>query len=173
MLVAALLRVDVELRPALAGFEASPQPELTVELRAAPTRPGAETAQPELQPVEVRVVERVGELVPPTVAPAGPGAGRDWHALAAASARKIIEEDYRREDIRESMWRQTRSTMFEGEGTVVAFAESPVLEDLPFHQAAGVLGLGVTLGSCFFGVPLAGIPVEERTVAITVLYCKG
>ena len=40
-----------------------------------------------------------------------------------------------------------------------------------FRVPLGVLGIGLTIGGCFFGVPLAGIPVERRTAGPTVIYC--
>ena len=62
--------------------------------------------------------------------------------------------------------------MFASEGGSVLVEETPVLEDLQLSVPAGVLGIGFTIGSCFIGVPLAGLPVEERSAAITVSYCR-
>ena len=69
------------------------------------------------------------------------------------------------------MWRQTHSIMFEPANEFVVQEEEPVIPDLRFIPRIHVVGLGVTIGSCFIGLPFAGVPVEQRTVAITLFVC--
>lgn len=69
------------------------------------------------------------------------------------------------------MWRQTHSIMFESANEFVVQEEEPTLSDLRFIPRIHVVGLGVTIGSCFIGLPFAGVPVEQRTVAITLFVC--
>lgn len=53
------------------------------------------------------------------------------------------------------------------------FEEPPtIIDDVKFRVPVGVLGVGVTIGGCFIGIPLAGIAVEERTVGVSIIYCK-
>jgi hypothetical protein len=61
--------------------------------------------------------------------------------------------------------------MFEPANEFVVKEEEPVISDLRFIPRIHVVGLGVTIGSCFIGIPLAGVPVEQRTVAISLFVC--
>jgi hypothetical protein len=49
----------------------------------------------------------------------------------------------------------------------------PILADFNFREPVGILGLGFTIGSCFIGIPLLGVPVEERSVGITLVICRN
>lgn len=177
ILLAVLLAVEVDLRMSMAVTPASPLPELTVDLRNRPPVQihGPDHGAPviELEPIAIEVTERVGEIVPAVESTIEPEPVRDWQAVIAVSAKEAVSEYYRQEDIRAAMWQQSYSTMFKGEDVFDSLVATPILDDFQFREPVGVLGVGLTIGSCFFGVPLAGIPVEERTVAITILYCNG
>ena len=69
------------------------------------------------------------------------------------------------------MWRQTRSVMFAPTGEFVLKEEAPAIPDFRFRPRIHVVGLGVTVGSCFIGLPIAGVPVEQRSLAINLFVC--
>jgi len=71
------------------------------------------------------------------------------------------------------MWRQTYSTMFKPAGDTLSLEEEPVISDLRFIPRIHVFGLGVTIGSCFIGLPLVGVPVEQRSTMIPLFVCAG
>ena len=75
------------------------------------------------------------------------------------------------EESRTSMWRQSHSIMFQPGSDIVVREEESILSDFRFKPRVYVVGLGVTIGSCFIGIPLAGVPVEQRTVAISLFVC--
>lgn len=108
-----------------------------------------------------------------TQPPVGSAARTDWKTLRERAAREIVDDHWRKEQLRASMWRQTHSVMFQprSDGGITR-EEVPLMANLDFRDPAGVLGLGFTIGSCFVGIPLAGIPVEERSTAITLFYCR-
>lgn len=62
--------------------------------------------------------------------------------------------------------------MFESQNKLGVIDEVQIMADLKFKEAVGVLGVGLTVGSCFVGIPLIGIPVEERSVAVRLWYCR-
>lgn len=96
---------------------------------------------------------------------------RDWYAIAKDSANQIVGEHYRQEEIRQSMWRSTGSVMFKDTDGFDFHEPATVIADREFRVPVGVLGIGITIGGCFFGIPLAGIPVERRTAGPNVIYC--
>ena len=96
---------------------------------------------------------------------------RDWHSIANEAAKAIVDEYFRQEETRAAMWRQSRSIIFQPAGDMVLKQEEPIIADIRFTPRVHVLGLGVTIGSCFIGIPIAGVPVEQRTVAITLIVC--
>jgi hypothetical protein len=96
---------------------------------------------------------------------------RDWRSIADEAAKAIVDEYFRQEETRAVMWRQSRSIMFEPTGDMVLKQEEPILANVRFKPRVHVLGLGVTIGSCFIGIPIAGVPVEQRSVAITLFVC--
>ena len=69
------------------------------------------------------------------------------------------------------MWRQTRSVMFQPANEFVPHEQQPVMANLRFKPEIHVVGLGVTIGSCFVGLPLVGVPVEKRTIGIRLFVC--
>ena len=104
--------------------------------------------------------------------PLGSNSGaRDWHAMAKVSARQNIEDRFNQEAVRKSLWQKTRSVMFKGTGEFDFHEPATVIANREFRVPVGVLGIGVTIGGCFFGIPLAGIPLERRTTGPTLIYC--
>jgi hypothetical protein len=97
---------------------------------------------------------------------------QDWQAIAGDAARASVDEYARQEKIKASMWRQSRSIMFQPGDELVVRNEEPLLLDVAFIQRSHVVGLGFNVGSCFIGIPIAGVPVEERTVGISVFVCR-
>lgn len=97
----------------------------------------------------------------------------DWRLLADKAAQVAVDELFRQEKTRASMWRQTHSTMFKPAGDTLSLKEEPILADFRFTPRIHVAGLGVTIGSCFIGIPFVGVPVEQRTAAIRVFVCAG
>ena len=95
----------------------------------------------------------------------------DWQAIAQETAKASVDEGLRRQASRAAMWRQSRSMMFRPDERSKAVQEDPAIPGFRFKPEIHVVGLGVTIGSCFFGVPLAGVPVEQRTVAMTFFVC--
>jgi hypothetical protein len=97
---------------------------------------------------------------------------KDWRALAHEAAKASVDEYFRQKESRASMWRKTHSIMFERANEIVLKDKEPILSDIRFKRRSRVLGLGINVGSCFIGIPLAGVPVEERSVGITVFVCS-
>lgn len=95
----------------------------------------------------------------------------DWNKAIAESVAASESEKRKQEEVRESMWRQTRSVMFRPANEFVPIEPEPVIAGLRFKPEIHVAGLGFTVGSCFIGLPLVGVPVEERTVAIRLFVC--
>jgi len=104
--------------------------------------------------------------------PADASPTRDWHEIARESAIHIVDARFEYEKTREALWRQTGSVMFADTGEFNTDEPATIINDLKFRVPVGVLGIGITIGGCFIGIPLAGIPVEERTVGPNVIYCK-
>jgi len=75
------------------------------------------------------------------------------------------------EESRASMWRRSHSIMFQPASGRAVKQEEPIISDFRFKPRVHVVGLGVTIGSCFVGIPIAGVPVEHRTVAIRLFVC--
>ena len=95
----------------------------------------------------------------------------DWQNMIAETVASIGKEKQEREETRALMWRKTHSVMFQSEGGFVPKRREPIIPDFQFRPQVHVAGLGVTIGSCFIGLPLVGVPVEERTVAIRLFVC--
>lgn len=104
--------------------------------------------------------------LPPDSQPA-----EDWRVIAEQAAKASVDERFRNEETRKSMWRQSRSIMFQPTSDFLVKEEEPIIAGFRFRPQIHVVGLGVTIGSCFIGVPLVGVPVEERTVAISLFVC--
>ena len=97
---------------------------------------------------------------------------KDWRAIAGEAAQATIDEYSRQEKSRALMWRRTHSVMFQPTNDILVKDEEPLLSDIRFKRYSRVLGLGFNVGSCFIGIPLAGVPVEKRSAAITVFVCS-
>lgn len=96
---------------------------------------------------------------------------RDWRSIAGKASQEIVADQFRQEESRESMWRQSYSVMFQPAEETLVMEEEPVLADVRFIPRVHVLGIGLTIGSCFIGIPILGGPVEQRTGAITLFIC--
>jgi hypothetical protein len=181
----AVMLALLELLVDFAAGVSIPSPEhgaqLTVLIRSGSGEPGSEftmekKAAPSLSiqaSVSADPVDRRQEVVtlsspePPADSPPV----QDWRAIAKAAARATVDDRFKKEKFRASMWRQTRSIMFEPVGDFVVREEEPVISDFRFRPQIHVVGLGVTIGSCFIGIPIAGVPIEQRTVAINLFVC--
>lgn len=130
------------------------------------------TTEQEAAPLVVDESQQEVAAIEPHEPPAESMPVRDWNLIASETAKSIIGDSVRQEQARESMWRQTHSVMFKpGEKMLVENNES-VFSGLEFRQYSRVLGLGLNIGSCFIGIPLAGVPVEKRQAAITLFVCS-
>jgi len=159
------------------------RPSLTVHIKH-------DEAGSELQPESV---DQIGSLesredasvtetatVPENVSPVTPPALQsdelpviDWQNRIAETVASIGKEKQAREETRALMWRKTHSVMFQSAGGFVPKQQEPVIQDFQFRPQVHVAGLGVTIGSCFIGLPIVGVPVEERTVAISFFVCAN
>ena len=128
---------------------------------------------PTLAPAEIKERQFTIAPVQSSLAADEPKPARDWQLLSEEAAQATIDEHFRQEEIRDSMWRQTYSTMFKPTGDTLALEEEPVISDLRFIPRIHVFGLGVTIGSCFIGLPLVGVPVEQRSTMIPLFVCAG
>ena len=95
----------------------------------------------------------------------------DGQNMIAATVASIGNEKQEREETRALMWSKTHWIMFQSAGGFVPKQQEPVIQDFQFRPQVHVAGLGVTIGSCFIGFPIVGVPVEERTVAIRFFVC--
>ena len=116
------------------------------------------------------VPENVSSVAPPALQ-SDEQPAVDWRSMIAETVASIGEEDQEREESRALMWRNTHSVMFQSNGFVPKQQE-PIIPDFQFKPQVHVAGLGVTIGSCFIGIPIVGVPVEERTVAIRLFVCE-
>ncbi|MEQ9563584.1 MAG: hypothetical protein RLN69_13775 [Woeseiaceae bacterium] len=91
--------------------------------------------------------------------------------MADVAATTSANDYFRQEELRESMWRQSHSIMFEPADGPVSKSTEPLIADLQLKYRSRIVGLGINVGACFFGIPLFGVPVEQRTVAINVIVC--
>ena len=181
-ITAMLLMVD--LRFSFDQPATSPVPDfrtpLTIHIK--PNEPEPRAAEPvSPQPVPDDS-EQVGASADPTEAQSSIGTDLitepapteksrvDWLATAKNVARSSVEVEHRARELRNKMWRQSFSTMFQPESESM-IAEQPVMASLEFKPEFRVLGIGVHIGSCFFGVPILGVPVEQRTVGPNVIVC--
>jgi len=55
---------------------------------------------------------------------------KDWQAIADAAAKASVDEHFRQEESRASMWRQSHSIMFQAASNPVLPEEVPVLSDI-------------------------------------------
>lgn len=95
----------------------------------------------------------------------------DWHSIARTTARKSISEYYDQNEMRSAMWQQSHSVMFQPVDEYLNLEETPVLANVKFKLRSRVLGLGLNIGSCFIGIPIAGVDVEARSFGPTIFIC--
>ena len=98
---------------------------------------------------------------------------KDWHAIAKEVVRSIDATNSRQEESRAYMWQKSHSVMFKPSEAIKSIDEEPLLSEIRFIRRSRVLGLGFNFGSCFFGIPIAGVPVEDRSVALTLFVCTS
>lgn len=161
------LRHEFRLTILLRTNDSEPASELVTEKEVAPSsRQAVASAAP---------VDRQQEVAPLSSreVPADPQPVKDWQAIAKTVARASIGDRFRSEESRATMWRQTRSMMFEPTGEFVLKEEAPVISGFRFKPRIHVVGLGLTIGSCFIGIPIAGVPIEQRTVALNLFVCAS
>jgi len=96
---------------------------------------------------------------------------KNWRGIADEAIKSSIDEYFAQEESRASMWRQSRSIMFQPTSKIVVNDKEPIISDFRFKPRVHVAGLGVTIGSCFIGIPIVGVPVRQRTVAIRLFVC--
>lgn len=171
----------VELAGRASVPKAEPVGGLTVLIKMRDTEPDTEplaevVVRPSPMPPATASAEAVDRPAPAAAPaepelPADPAPARDWDAITRTVARASVDDYFRNRESRASLWRETRSVMFEPVDELLAQEEAPVLSGLRFKPEIHVFGLGVTVGSCFIGIPLLGVPVEQRTVAINLFVC--
>jgi len=145
---------------------ASPKSDFAVDNQSAPSLPQEQFVPTESADLEQEVANA---NTPKQLADTEPV--RDWHAIAEGAAQASVDEFFRNEESRASMWRQSRTIMFQPASDFGVKEQDPIISDFRFKPQIHVVGLGVTIGSCFLGIPLAGVPVEQRTVAISLFVC--
>ena len=177
----ALALLGLYLKIAATTFGPGRDPILTVHITLEETEPkpapAAADQEADLLPADAVPIANDTETPPrlsPDKTPRPPPDERaaiDWHRAITETVAAIGNEKQRQEELRSSMWRQTHSIMFQPSSAAVLREPEPILPDFRFKPELHVAGLGMTIGSCFIGLPLVGIPVEERTVAITLFTC--
>lgn len=91
-------------------------------------------------------------------------ATKDWNGISLDAARQSIDSYFREQDALAARWQLDRSVMFRPDDGYDEFtAEPATFRDLPFRAPVGVAGIGITIGRCFIGLPLLGVPVEQRS----------
>ncbi len=161
------------------GLPLAPLADLVVTILPPEPEPAIETpARPERSPEPDVIIrpESAPQVLQPEAAvvddkPREQTSATDWDAMILETVAAMGQEEARLKELRDAKWRETYSVMFQPEAEFVLGDSSPVIDDFEFKPELNVAGIGLKIGSCFVGVPLVGIPVEERTVAITVLYC--
>ena len=184
LIVIALLEVFLDFEVSTPKRSSTQGQSLTVHLRqndadSKPERISGEQAD-DLQLREIVSVAEIStapedatSVIPPESQPDERSAA-DWRNMITESAAAIGNEKVRREVSRSSMWRQSHSIMFQPESEHVLWEQDPIIPNFRFKPQVHVAGLGITIGSCFIGIPIVGVPVEERTVAIRLFVCaKG
>jgi len=128
-------------------------------------------------PQEDVVSTEIAELQPevaPVDSPEPPDKSqpvKDWRAIANEAAKTSVDEHFQQEETRSSMWQRSHSIMFQPTNSIAVMDKEPVLSGVQFKRRSRVIGLGLNIGSCFIGIPVAGVPVEDRTAAISIFVC--
>lgn len=145
------------------GFEEEPEPapeEVPVEPEIAATE-AIETPVESEPPAPAVYDEPEAVEKPPT----------DWSAVTQSTVRTYAEDARQAEAREDAMWRQSYSMMFERAETFTAEAPPPPIDGFRFEPEFRVLGIGLKIGNCFFGIPILGVPVEQRSVGPNVIVC--
>ena len=181
--VLALLGSIVDFVPLLSGPEEIETERLTVVVRDAVPEPDPGLAADEHvvpPPAEEEMAasentsDQQGPVNDNTTAPPGDGEPViDWHALADAAVESSVAAYSSESASRMAMWRQNHAIMVKPAGSFEINEEEPVIPGFRFKPEIHVFGLGFTIGSCFIGVPLVGVPVEQRSTAITFFVCAA
>ena len=97
----------------------------------------------------------------------------NWYAAMEQVAQTTVEEHYELQATRNETWAnsKTRSVVIQRGEEFVAQNDEAVVDDVEFVVRSRVFGIGLNIGRCFIGVPIAGVPVEDRTGHITVFVC--
>lgn len=185
---AGLMSIAIALLEVFLGFDVSmpkssstQEQSLTVHLRQNDTDSKPEPVSGELagdlQLQEIVSVDEVSAAPEGATSVIPPGSQQDersatdWRKMINESVAAIGNEKVRQEVSQTSMWRQSHSIMFQPESEHVLREQDPIIPNFRFKPQVHVAGLGITLGSCFIGIPIVGVPVEERTVAISLFVC--
>ncbi|HEX2140246.1 MAG TPA: hypothetical protein VHG33_11095, partial [Woeseiaceae bacterium] len=170
ILLAALLQLDLDLKTGVANHPAEQHVLriLDIARRNVERTPESSTAEQaihrpiehERAPDEMARSEQGEKPDDSADSRVDPEPVRDWYALLKPSAKATVDVYVGREDLRASVWRETRSVMFQPGDEFGVIEEKPILSDIKFRQPVGVLGIGFTVGSCFIGIPIFGVPVE-------------
>ena len=128
-------------------------------------------------PQEEIISTEIAELqqdVTPVISPEQPDESqpvKDWRAIANEAVKASVDEHFRQEETRSSMWQRSHSIMFQPTNSTALIDKEPVLSGVRFKHRSRVIGLGLNIGSCFIGIPVAGVPVENRSTAISIFVC--
>jgi hypothetical protein len=173
-LLLALLGLVVDLSSGTPFPNAGSEQILTIQIR--PDEPDSEPEpapakqSAELQLPEDRSLEEETSVSPPE-SPLDAQRAINWREAITETVAEFVNEDVRQEESRAHMWRQNYSVMFQPADEIGLTEPDPVIPDFRFKPEIHVVGIGVTIGSCFFGLPILGVPVEDRTVAIRLFVC--
>jgi hypothetical protein len=174
VVVMAILSLDVHWRIDLAPESGGQRLPLMIEIRR--VEPVVEAPRPtEISPVEISPQIRTrlyDESVIAPVAPVEPVPTRDWEAIAKDFSEQHVVSLQQREEALASMWRKSPSVMFESQNEIGVVDVEQLMANFDFREPVGVAGVGFAVGSCFVGIPLVGVPVEERSVGIRLWYCR-
>ena len=159
-LIIAFERPELEVEP-------EPLPEETLIPEETPMQPASSSTEPTEAPVEPEAPEpSVPDEPEPDDQPP-----TDWTAVSHSTVRSYMEDARRAEDRSDAMWRQSYSLMFEPRETLTVEEAPPPIDGFRFEPEFRVLGVGLKIGNCFFGIPILGVPVEQRSVGPNVIVC--
>ncbi|MDJ0918651.1 MAG: hypothetical protein QNJ05_12870 [Woeseiaceae bacterium] len=96
----------------------------------------------------------------------------DWHAEARETAVGYLEDRSAADARREARWRTSGSVLFKPGEEKPLELDGQILPSYHFRDPVGVVGLGLSFGQCFIGIPLIGIAVEDRTPGVGLIYCR-
>ena len=177
----AVLGVFVDLTAHMRKPNVLSPPGLTVHIRPEQTDPNAEPESgdqsarlhplEELSLTDIPIRPQATTPVNPTESPPDVQPVTDWREMITETVATIGKENLRHEALRSSMWQKTHSTLFQPASKIVLKEPGPIIPDFHFKPQVHVAGIGFTIGSCFIGLPLVGVPVEDRTVAIRLFVC--